>query len=312
MDYPPDLRNIISSYLEPELCSILNLPSNATPASVAQYAAYRGWISVLENIHINTTDIVDSILKGAAHGGTTTVLEWISISHNIVTRSCILDRQPFRRHLNVKHDHKTECGPISINDYLSSQNLDRYAIIAAGEGHINILMWILATKKTLPVGLIASAAEYEQIQTMEWIWTRQPSHELIDALQSAARNNKILSIMWLFEHNSGYTKIDVDYALARGAATGGHVRIMDLLRERGADDWNSALDGACEYGHLPAVEWLVARGADDWGTALYCATKYVHEHIIDWLMSHIPISANFEYRLDHPRILTWLQSRRQA
>ena len=57
---------------------------------------------------------------------------------------------------------------------------------------------------------------------------------------------------------------------------GGHMNIVQLMIECGANDWNSGLSGACEGGHIVIVQLMIERGAT------YCnhCHKTIAEHTI--------------------------------
>jgi ankyrin repeat protein len=50
-----------------------------------------------------------------------------------------------------------------------------------------------------------------------------------------------------------------------------HLDIIKLMIERGANDWNLGLRGACSGGHLDIVKLMIEKGANDLATGLYYA-----------------------------------------
>jgi hypothetical protein len=53
---------------------------------------------------------------------------------------------------------------------------------------------------------------------------------------------------------------DLDWGL-QGACEGGHRVLVDLMIEKGADHWNRGLWGACKGGHRYLVDLMIERGA---------------------------------------------------
>ena len=49
--------------------------------------------------------------------------------------------------------------------------------------------------------------------------------------------------------------------------------------EKGANDWNGGLIGACFRGHMDLVKFMIEKGANDWDNGLYYACIYGHFEI---------------------------------
>jgi hypothetical protein len=60
------------------------------------------------------------------------------------------------------------------------------------------------------------------------------------------------------------------------AAQHGHMSIVLLLIERGANDWNCGLYDAALGGHMQLVLLMIKRGADDWNVGLCGASQGGH------------------------------------
>ena len=52
------------------------------------------------------------------------------------------------------------------------------------------------------------------------------------------------------------------------AAANGHLNIVKLMFEKGADDYNEAMGEAALNGHLNIVELMLEKGADDFNTGM--------------------------------------------
>jgi hypothetical protein len=50
-----------------------------------------------------------------------------------------------------------------------------------------------------------------------------------------------------------------------GACQGGHPGLAQLMIDKGANDWNYGLEGACQMGHLILVQLMISKGADSCG-----------------------------------------------
>jgi ankyrin repeat protein len=61
-----------------------------------------------------------------------------------------------------------------------------------------------------------------------------------------------------------------------GACQGGHLEIVNLMIEKGANGWDEGLCGACQGGQLEMVNLMIEKGADDWNMGLYSACNGGH------------------------------------
>lgn len=76
------------------------------------------------------------------------------------------------------------------------------------------------------------------------------------------------------------SKIDDVNAGLIYACNGGNTNIVQLMIERGANNWDYALSGACEYGHMDIVEHMIEKGATDWNWGLFYSCKGGHMAIV--------------------------------
>ncbi len=74
-------------------------------------------------------------------------------------------------------------------------------------------------------------------------------------------------------------------ACFRGACFGGQLSIVELMIDRGSNDWNDGLDWACYGGHLTTVELMIARGANNWNTGFARACRGGHLAIIEMMIA---------------------------
>jgi ankyrin repeat protein len=54
--------------------------------------------------------------------------------------------------------------------------------------------------------------------------------------------------------------------------------------EKGADNWNRGLDGACFGGHLDIVKFMIEKGANEWNRGLFYACYGGHLDIVKFLI----------------------------
>ena len=72
---------------------------------------------------------------------------------------------------------------------------------------------------------------------------------------------------------------DFNYGL-HGACRGGHVKIVEILLDKGADNFNRGLHGACYGGHMKIIKFMIEKGADDFNVGLTGACCGGHTKII--------------------------------
>jgi hypothetical protein len=56
--------------------------------------------------------------------------------------------------------------------------------------------------------------------------------------------------------------------------------IVQLMIERGANDWNGGLLGSAERGHMNILLLMIDRGANDWNLGMAAASHGGHVHIV--------------------------------
>jgi hypothetical protein len=72
----------------------------------------------------------------------------------------------------------------------------------------------------------------------------------------------------------------------RGACSGGHIKIVDLMISYGASDFNGGLYEACVGGHIEIVRSMISHGATDFNHGLYEACVGGHIEIVRSMISH--------------------------
>ena len=80
--------------------------------------------------------------------------------------------------------------------------------------------------------------------------------------------NKMLLSDFLVNNINDFNKIDIIFDFA---CINGHIDIVNLMIEKGANDWNGSLFNACWNGHIDIVNLMIDKGANDWNGGLYHA-----------------------------------------
>ena len=62
----------------------------------------------------------------------------------------------------------------------------------------------------------------------------------------------------------------------------GNLNLVQFFVERGADDFNGAMEYAAYYGYLYIIKWLVEQGADDSNMGLIYANMGGHQEIVQY------------------------------
>jgi ankyrin repeat protein len=90
----------------------------------------------------------------------------------------------------------------------------------------------------------------------------------------------------LIELNLKFIKGDekqLNYGLY-GASESGNQSIVELMIEKGANDWNWGLCYACYGGHQSIVELMIEKGANDWHWGLRYACYGGHQSIVELMI----------------------------
>ncbi len=120
-----------------------------------------------------------------------------------------------------------------------------------------------------------------------------------------ADRNKALS----FTCAAGYKEVvelliekganDFNWGL-RNACYGGYIDLVKLMIEKGADNWNQGLSNACYSGNKEIVELMISKGADFFTNGLYNACSKNHKELVLFLLlkhvniDHCSIKLDFE------------------
>ena len=64
------------------------------------------------------------------------------------------------------------------------------------------------------------------------------------------------------------------------------------------DNWNGALRNACRGGHMDIVKLLIEKGANDWCGAILNASEGDHMDIVNLLIKKAVKTENFEWCIE--------------
>ena len=133
--------------------------------------------------------------------------------------------------------------------------------------------------------------------------------------QTAARAGQLSLLQWAIEcHVKGGGTNPLNEDLCTYAARGGHLHVLEWLRERGCR-WN---EYACAYaargGHLHVVEWLREMGCPCDHTTISYAALAGNIHVMEWLHEKDgrrlhPLPCDFAAKGGHLPSLQWLRHR---
>ena len=64
------------------------------------------------------------------------------------------------------------------------------------------------------------------------------------------------------------------------ASKQGHLDLVQLFINKGANNWNWALEGASKGGHKDLVQFLIDKGANNWNCGLHSASFEGHNDLV--------------------------------
>jgi len=77
------------------------------------------------------------------------------------------------------------------------------------------------------------------------------------------------------------------------ACEGGHIEIVHVMIQKGANHWNSGLQGACQCGNMELVKLMIEKGATEWNEGLRDACEGGHMDCLELMIE------NGAYRWDY-------------
>ena len=140
---------------------------------------------------------------------------------------------------------------------------------AAEQGNINIVKLMMEKGASDYRPAMRSAAYEGHIDIVKL---------LLEKLRKRHGDNGMYSA--LYSRHEFYTTLDCDYPMYC-AAVGGHITIVELMMENGANDYNLAICGAAQHGHINIVKLLLEKGANNYDDILEKAVEGKHVDIVN-------------------------------
>ena len=106
--------------------------------------------------------------------------------------------------------------------------------------------------------------------------------EINSAMTNATLNGHIEIVRLLLQQGAN----NYNEVLSK-AAREGHQNIVELMLEEGADDYNMAMTEAASQGHQNIVELMLEEGADDYNEAMTYADLNGHISIVDLIQERM-------------------------
>lgn len=184
-----------------------------------------------------------------------------------------------------------ENGYLDIIKYLVEERKvsihDDVLIRSSRNGHLNIVKYVIEKRKIDQEDIslaVNEAINNEHFNVVHYLSTHPEVNLEIDYaifLGRASQFNKYRTTRYVLD-NHKFTPQQLNESLSIASAHG-HLNIVELLLDEGADDINLALRHAAEGGHLDLVKYLVERGAIDYQGAISAAEMPGYQDVIDYL-----------------------------
>ena len=240
---------------------------------------------------------IGAICQNAAAGGHMQILYW-------------LKKNKYYPHLYWKHDiciFAAKHGHLEPFVWLNSKYYDsRVFLAAAKQGHVHILEWFLSIGVKLPSNIWDYVVRIGNLETVKHVV--ENGHSLSRrAMGLAARKGHLEIVKYLC---SIYTKYLGAFVCSM-AAEGGHLNVLQWLRESGCNWDSETTQCALERGNLEILKWATENGCPIRSTASETASRYGNLHILKWLYDSGYIKLNIEcmksaIRGGHWEIIHWL------
>jgi len=105
-----------------------------------------------------------------------------------------------------------------------------------------------------------------------------------DAINYAIREDKPDAVKYFLGKGTNLDDLDT---LLFIASIGGNMRIIQILIDEGANDWNLGMYGAALGGHLDLVKYFISKGANLWQIGMNYAKRGGHSDIVKYFSKKI-------------------------
>ena len=128
------------------------------------------------------------------------------------------------------------------------------------------------------------AARHGRVDMLEWMNNCYPSSFYMTDAKVAATHGQLDALKWFHAHDEYGLHFDPSYCAT--AARGGHLSVIQWLKENGCP-WNeSSCANAAYGGHLPVLQWLRDNGCPWDESSCANAAHGGHLSVLQWCHAH--------------------------
>lgn len=265
VDYACFNKNISIEFIE----WLYTFTKRTSPSSFAMtFAARSGRIDVLEwlKAHGIKNNLIEA-MNSAAMNGHIETLDWLKNPINNPLRNTFTQ---IAIHLAARNGHIETLKWLYNTKYKRIRIEYEYPMYyATMGGHINVIEWLFENGDQLQPELISHAVSYGQLETVEWLYTKQGLQQLPSKLMNmdfTIHHVNIKIFEWLQAHGASITSKTII-----NAERNGDIELLEWLEKHKPDElsWNSQNDmdmdmdiiiHALKEGNIKTVEWLIEHG----------------------------------------------------
>ncbi|KAF4147520.1 Ankyrin repeats domain-containing protein [Phytophthora infestans] len=232
----------------------------------------------------------ESVLDAAATNGHFEVLQYLHEAAKDVTEENKNKRRRLRKYPDMTLGQPIYMYPSSPREteLQTEPSKPGYTTAAmdgaAGNGHLNVLRWLLENEsKGCTMQAMSLAARNGHFEVVQWLCDNIQKDWIASAMDSAASGGHIEILEWLHERGFQCSVYAMD-----GAASGGHLEAVKWLQDHRSEGCTkAAMDGAVSCGALRLVKWLHENRSEGCTrSAFYKAALLGHLDVIKWLLEN--------------------------
>jgi hypothetical protein len=164
---------------------------------------------------------------------------------------------------------------------------DRGSEMANKGGHLNLVKWMIE-KGAKWQWAFFDASFYGHMHIVQYLYTENIKNIDCKTERTMFLNNGLIKgctgghmkiVKWMIEKGAN----DLNWALEK-ACCKGNIEIVKYLLEKGANNINKGLHRSCGEGHMDLITMFVEKGANDWNGAFVWACENGDRKIIDYLI----------------------------
>ena len=108
-----------------------------------------------------------------------------------------------------------------------------------------------------------------------------PSLDRNNGMSGACRSGHIDIVKLMIENGAN----DWNWGMYN-ACCGGHINIVKFMIKNGANAWNDGMSGACCGGHIDIVKFMIKNGANAWNGGMFGACRGGHIDIVKFMIKN--------------------------